>query len=444
MKDMKKVMGLAEFGIVLASFILYFSLSSFLPMDLAPDEYMRYEVTDYVYKYHALPVGWAEEIRNPIWGFSYAFTPYLPSILAAGVMKIVSLFGGVGADFIIGFRFVSVLSATGCTWLALSIGKKMFPGWSRSLLYTVCISLLPQFVFLSAYLNNDAPAVFSAMLILYGWIWGKERHWDYKSCILLGVGISVCALTYYNAYGWILCSVIYFVVTVLTDKTIQNRWKHLLIRGGIITAVGLLLAGWFFIRNAMLYEGDFLGLDATKACGEIYAQEEYKPSNRVTFKNMGKSIWDMFNETEWFERSVDSFFAVFGYMNILVSPKYYVFYRILVGGGLAGFVWGCIRRKAKGGEVLYICCAICMVLPVILSAINSYSSDYQQQGRYFMPALPALMLLTTKGYQWLEETFKLKKPILTLLVGMAWIAAFARIFIKVMIPQLYTGIVINM
>lgn len=440
MKNVKKVQPWAELGIVLASFILYFSLSCFLPVDLAPDEYMRYEVTDYVFKHHELPVGSAEEIRNPIWGFSYAFTPYLPSILAAGVMGIVSLFGGNGVALTIASRFISVLAATGCTWLGLSIGKKIFPKWSSSLLYTLSISVLPQFVFLSAYLNNDAPAVFSAMLILFCWLIGKEKHWDYKSCILLGVGISLCALTYYNAYAWILCSVIYFAYTVLTDKSLQSKWKHLLTRGGIVTLVVLLLAGWFFIRNAVLYDGDFLGMDASKICGELYAQEEYKPSNRATFENMGKSIWDMLNETEWFDRSVDSFFAVFGYMNIFVSQRYYDFYRVILGIGLVGFLWGCIRTKAKGDGVLYLCCVICMVTPVILSAVNSYSSDYQQQGRYFMPALPALVLLTTKGYSWIEETFKLKKPLLTLFICLAWFASFARLFVKVMVPQLYLGI----
>ncbi|MGN0431450.1 MAG: ArnT family glycosyltransferase [Lachnospiraceae bacterium] len=440
MKDLNKLQRWSEVGIILATFILYFSLSCFLPVDKAPDEYMRYDVAEYIFEHHELPIGSAEEIRNPIWGFSYAFTPYLPSMLAAGIMQIVSLFGGSGTVLIIASRLISVLSATGSTWLGLAIGRKLFPKWSSGLLYTLSIGVLPQFVFLSAYLNNDAPAVFASMLILFSWILGKEKHWDYKSCILLGVGISVCALTYYNAYGWILCSIIYFCITVLADKTLQNRWKYLLLHGGTVALTVFVLAGWFFVRNAVLYDGDFLGMKASKICGELYGQEAYKPSNRATFQNQGKSIRDMLNETDWIESSKKSFFAVFGYMNIYVSEKYYTFYTILIRLGLAGFLLGCIQKKAKGQQLLYACCILCFVLPVVLSAINAYSSDYQAQGRYFMPGLPALVLLTTKGYQWLEEAVGLKKPICTLFVCAAWLASFANLFVKVMLPQLYVGI----
>lgn len=433
----------AERAIILVAFVIYFSLSCYLPVEKAPDEYMRYDVTEYIFLHHRLPAGYAEEIRNPIWGFSYAFTPYLPSMLAAGLMGIASLFGGKGAMLVIASRFGNVLAATGATALAFRIGRKVFPGWDGSLLYAAGIGFLPQFVFLSAYLNNDIPAVFATMLILLGWLEGRERHWDCKSCLLLGTGISLCALTYYNAYGWILCSSLYFMVTVLRDKTLPKRGKHLALRGGMIAGVVFLLAGWFFIRNAVLYDGDFLGMKASLQYGEMYAQDEYKPSNRVTFENAGKSLQDMLEETEWLEDSIDSFFAVFGYMNIFVSQKYYDFYRLLSGVGIAGFLWGCIRKRTRGNGLLYGCCVICMIIPVVLSAINSYSSDYQAQGRYFMPALPAMMLLVAQGYSWLEEEFcflKLKRHYLAFLVTLAWVAAFGRIFMKVMLPGLYTGI----
>lgn len=433
----------AEVVIIFTAFIIYFSLSCYLPVEKAPDEYMRYDVAEYIFSYHRLPAGYAEEIRNPIWGFSYAFTPYLPSVIAAGLMRIVSFFGGSGTVLIIASRFGNVLAATGCTALAFKIGRKMFSGWDSSLMYTAGIGVLPQFVFLAAYLNNDIPAVFASMLILLSWLVGRERHWDHKSCILLEIGISLCALTYYNAYGWILCSILYFVVTVLRDQTLRQKGKHLVLRGGLIAGVVLLLAGWFFIRNAIIYDGDFLGMKTSLEYGEMYAQEEYKPSNRVTFENEGKSLRAMLDETEWLEDSVDSFFAVFGYMNILVSQKYYDFYRLLLRIGILGFLWGCIRKKAKGNGLLYGCCIACTIIPVVLSAINSYSSDYQAQGRYFMPALPAVMLLVTQGYRWLEDELsflKLKKRYLTFLVTLAWVAAFGRIFIKVMLPCLYTGI----
>lgn len=37
-----------EAACVAVSFLIYFSLSCFLPIDLAPDEHMRYLVPDYI------------------------------------------------------------------------------------------------------------------------------------------------------------------------------------------------------------------------------------------------------------------------------------------------------------------------------------------------------------------------------------------------------------
>lgn len=39
----------AERAIILVAFVIYFSLSCYLPVEKAPDEYMRYDVTEYIF-----------------------------------------------------------------------------------------------------------------------------------------------------------------------------------------------------------------------------------------------------------------------------------------------------------------------------------------------------------------------------------------------------------
>lgn len=51
-----------------------------------------------------------------------------------------------------------------------------------------------------------------------------------------------------------------------------------------------MFAGWYFIRNGIIYNGDFLGIQATRKCGEINAMEQYKPSNRTNMYNQGKTM----------------------------------------------------------------------------------------------------------------------------------------------------------
>ncbi|MCM1049121.1 MAG: hypothetical protein NC433_11940 [Clostridiales bacterium] len=441
MNDSKKWQPVLQWLILLAVFIIYFSLSCFLPIVKAPDEVMRYDVARYIFEHHRLPAGYDEEIINELWGFSYAFTPYLPSVLAAGIMAIVSVFNDSITTLIIASRFVNVLAATGCVGLGFIIAKKLFPKFESRLLYGVLIGVLPQFVFLSAYLNNDVFAVFTSMLILLGWLYGKERHWDIKSCLFLGFAISLCILTYYNAYAWILCSILYYFVTVMRDDSIENKWQYAIKHGLIIALVVFLLTGWFFIRNALLYDGDFLGIDAQKACGEIYAIDELKPSNRPTWANQGRTLLNMLTETEWISYSVKSFFACFGALDIWVSAKYYVCYGIIILTAAAGFIYGGLKKRLKKENLLlYICCAVCIITPVILSIYNSYNSDYQAQGRYFMPALPALMIYVTEGYNQLGDILGGKRKTVEIMAGALWLLCFIMIFISVMVPQLYTGI----
>lgn len=429
--------------ILISAVAIYLSLACCLPISRAPDEGMRYDIARYIMEHHSLPAGYDEEIINKLWGFSYAFTPYLPSLLASGIMSVVSLVDSSATAVVIASRLVSVLSAIGCVCMSFRIGDRMFQGFENRLLYTVTICFLPQFAYLSAYLNNDVFAIFSSMLVLYGWLRGKDRGWDVRGCVFLGFSISLCALTYYNTYAWIMCSAIYFFGTVMhvRGETPGQKWKYAISRGCIIALTAFVLAGWFFIRNAVLYDGDFLGMNAMKACGELYAVDALKPSNRVTVASEGRTIWNMFMETEWIRYSVQSFFACFGNLTLWASLKYYICYESVVCAAAVGFVYGCVKKRVMSEDrLLYLCFAPCIALPVILSAVNSYSYDFQAQGRYWMPMLPALMLCVSKGFEQIDDAIGAKRRYVALSVCAAWIFCFVRIFVKVMIPYLYAGI----
>ena len=72
-------------GIIFTLLILW---ALFQPFDTAPDEAMRYQIPEYIYKYHRLPDGRDELLRNPEWGISYGFGPQLAYICQAILMTI--------------------------------------------------------------------------------------------------------------------------------------------------------------------------------------------------------------------------------------------------------------------------------------------------------------------------------------------------------------------
>lgn len=432
-----------EIVFVCVAFVIYFSLSCSLPILLSPDEPMRYQVAQFIYQHHSLPSGTDPELIDATWGFSYAFTPYLPEMISALLMRIISIVSDSPKTLLITSRFVSVLAATGSVYLALLIAKKMEFCARSKWLFTLIVGFLPQFVFLAAYLNHDACSVFAAMMILYGWLLGKESAWDYKSSLFLAVGISVCVLTYYNAYGWVLCSIFFFFGTIWQNDSIEHKWKHAFSRGGVIAGAALLLAGWFFVRNAILYDGDFLALRALQESSQMYAYAPYKPSNRNVYAHAGLSVVAMLRQTLWIKSSIKSFFAVFGYMNIFVSRYFYWTYFWMAVTGGVGCLYGIWKKKIQKSEwLLYGCCLLCVIIPTGLSIYYSYATDFQAQGRYLMPALPAVALLMTSGFRSIDEGIGKKREIFVSAALALWAILFLIIFVTTMIPQLYKGIIL--
>ena len=191
---------------VIGLFFLFFFLSMKKEFNYAPDELMRYQIPEYIFRHNALPNGNMEELRNEIWGFSYAYYPFfLGPLLSAGFMKIVSVFTVDPFALVVAARFTSVLSGVAVTYFAIKIAKELFDKNTKWIFITFT-TLIPQFIFLTTYVNNDVIAVAGSAMIVYAWILGIRERWEWKSCVLLAVGIGVCALSYYNSYGILLPS----------------------------------------------------------------------------------------------------------------------------------------------------------------------------------------------------------------------------------------------
>lgn len=105
-----------------------------------------------------------------------------------------------------GGTFVNILLGLGTVWLALDMGKRLFDR-RKAWIFAAFVGLLPGSLFVFTYVNCDALAVFSTAVIVYAWVRYLTEGWTYKNCIILAIGVAVCTLSYYNAYGFILCSI---------------------------------------------------------------------------------------------------------------------------------------------------------------------------------------------------------------------------------------------
>lgn len=392
-------------------FLYYFAWVITQPYNYAPDEAMRYDVTEFLYNNNRLPQN--DELLS-VWGFSYAHMPtVLCNQLGYVFMKIASVFKQSDFFLLVAARMVSVCCATIGVYFVIKIAKQLFSSPARWIAIIV-FAFMPQYSFLASYVNNDIIAVCGSCIIVYSWILAIKHDWNIKNGVMLSLGISICALSYYNSYIWILLSM--FVVTFTYFHKHKGDYKGFVRTASWMCAIVLVLISYNFIRHIILY-GDVLGLETTKAYGEMYAVDYLKPSARISLQNQGISLYTMLfdNSCNWVHKTYVSFIATFGYMEY--ETPYFIYQAvklfIVIGGvGILVNIINRFRNKIKQAlemKIFYSSMVVCSIFSVSLSIYNSYTYDFQPQGRYCYSMFIALIILVTKGYEALVLKIKRKE-----------------------------------
>lgn len=393
-------LSVAEMVFLLVCFFVYFWWAQEGRLDSAPDEAMRYQVTQFLYEHNRLPVG--DELISYGWGFSYAHLPtMLGNILSYLTMKGASLFSDASPYLLIGARMAQVFSGTAAVYFIMKTGKRLFSAPVKWLM-TVSVAMLPQFIFLTAYVNNDIVATMGCAMILYAWVTAIQEDFSPKVIVLLSVGMATCAASYYNSYAWILFSIVLFIVVYL--KKHPGAYKKMLSVGGCIAALTFVLGGYLFVRHVILY-GDLLGFKTTAYYSELYAIEELKAANRPTPAVLGESLGYMLFDRHWLRTSFQSFIGCFGYMNKPVDTWVLILFAGLCGAGMLFAVIGTVAERIKKEKVKPFLPFLALLLVGVtavtfgLSVYYSYFNDFQPQGRYCFAMLPALAVLSSFGYE---------------------------------------------
>lgn len=438
-RNRERIEIICEIIFLIAVFVFILMWAMKAPFDASPDESMRFQIADYIMEHGTLPDGRDPEIRNANWGISYAFNPITTYIIAAAFGKIVSFFTESFTVIYMSMRLVNVIFGTLTAYLALKIGKCLFEK-EAAWFFAILVSFLPGAVFIHSYINMDSIALFSTAWIVYCWVRAVKEGWSTKICVQLAAAMSVCALSYYNAYGFLLCSALLFAGMMLKCEEKQWNYQEMLKKGILILAVVFVLVGWWFIRNAILYDGDILGMSTSTKYSEMYAIEELKPSNRETPRELGMSIFQMMMwipgawKHNWLITVMMSFVGTFGHMDIFMPEGWSKCYLgFMFVGIVSNFLYlrenFHISNKKVSEEILKdesgttviktyryervwnaenlmrLCMVLAAIIPCLLLVYYAYMSDFQAQGRYIMPALIPVMYFVTLGYDCLLKKY---------------------------------------
>lgn len=401
-----------EKSLTLAYFVLYLVVALTIALNQPlndtypllqnpPDEHSRYKVPLYICNHGTLPTGYEEELFSGDCRWTYGFYTLLPYMVQGYAMRFVSLFADSELALLYTARLVNVTLGLIMAYIILLLGKRLFRDYRVKWLFCFLVTFLPQSLFMHTYVNPDSMCLLSTALMLYGLVLGGQDGFSLKACTYLTVGIVLCALSYYNGYGFILGSILLFIVSFLKKEEGKRRfdWKPFLKKGILISAVVLLCIGWHFIRNYILYDGDFIGLTSKENLIRSYG------ISRDTYFSQGQPLSAMLFGTNFLPKVIVTFIANYGSATLYTSNIVYQFYLGVFGLGVIGAIFCRDRDQRawtdqKGLNIFFhIVMVFCIVMPFILLIRYAYATDYQAQGRYLMPGLVPFMYYVAYGLE---------------------------------------------
>lgn len=483
---------------VLLSCMLVFAVVQ--PYGDGPDEINRFKIVEYIYEHGALPVGDAPEVLIDGYGGSYAFQPILTYMIDGYLLRALRVFEPSLEMRVFLSRLVNVFFGCIMVFYVKKLSDLLFCNKKTSWAFTLAIVFLPQNLFIHTYVNTDSMGLLSIVIVLHALVLGMKDDFSRRTCIELAVGVIACALSYYNCYGIIVCAVLFFILYfhkkfrtaaasgvqvnvsagrpasshsngmagkhapshsngMATSSAIPTYDLHALVKKGLfISAIVLLAIGWWFIRNAVLYDGDFLGMEARNICAAETGLEAYNPYTRDTYERLGIPLVDMIFGTDYFTLVWKSFIAMFGPMLIPTHHYIYMSFKNLFFIAVAGLllipfqalirnyvsVWsrsasGSATASAVGSTsakepvpgtaagsaeepvpgtasvsvkssvltwasrpqkwLVHMTMLLGIIIPVILALYYSYTFDFQPQGRYYLPIVVPFMYFLAIGIE---------------------------------------------
>jgi 4-amino-4-deoxy-L-arabinose transferase-like glycosyltransferase len=300
-------------------------------------------------------------------------------------------------------RLLSVAFGVANVWLVMRLAALFFPDTPWQLVPPLLVATLPQFVFVSAVVNNDplANVLATAAIYLAFRVWQEPDRWP--GYVGLGVALGLGILTKKTL-------LFLFPVTALMLAVIVWRRRAAglgpaLGRALLVPLAVLILTGWLFARNQVLY-GELLGSEMEKRTLSQLVHE--------------KPLWHPYLWQTLPRAFGLSFVGNFGWLNVFLPSPCYWFYAGLGLAAVVGLLRELIGRRLREPMMLF---AGLFVLTA-LSGIVYYNLTFSQsQGRHIFPALSLVGVLTTVGLRAFLATIPLA-PVRRLLLAAVLVAPF--------------------
>ncbi|GIK38654.1 MAG: hypothetical protein BroJett011_24870 [Chloroflexota bacterium] len=417
---------------------LYYAIGALLvqPFELDSfDDYLQERVNPHASLGYALDPG----NKNNFLHTSAENFPYHGLALTVHILRLYSMAYGLITLIFTYLTALEIFDLRFTNYDLQSSNPKSFAAFVA--LFVAC---QPMFAFITASVANEpANMAFCAVGLWLAQryvLYGPSPHW--RRAVALGLVLGFISLSKMTGLSFGLVAAVAFLLTAVAARK-QPGMARLLWRDGLI--IGLLflaVGGWWYWRNYQLY-GDFF----QRGLYQIYFNAEQQPLT------LGEFLYTL-------STGEVSFWATFGWLNIVAPEWVYTIYRIisrvgLVGVVLAGLVylWQWVRQRMANGEwrthrasvvnkkssanlptfqpsnpsspapgwgfILHPSSLILHLLfPIALafSLTRLVAIEGGLQGRQLLPALGSIAIIIVAGW-WALSPARLRLPLLSLVLA---------------------------
>jgi hypothetical protein len=247
------------------------------------------------------------------------------------------------------------------------------------------VAVQPMFSFITALVANE-PANIAACALA---IWLAQRYLIFGPAprpwraLALGLAIALAALSKMTGLAVGLAAVLAFLYSSIATRKISGAARLLWRDGLIIGLIFLAVAGWWYGRNYLLY-GDFF----QRGLYKIYFGVDPQPLTLSQF------IYTL-------RTGEISFWATFGWLNIVAPDGVYTVYRVISRVGLIGVAIGmllALGRKSGRASLGPLLLHLAWPVSLAFSLTRLVATEGGMQGRQLLPALGSMAIVIIWGW----------------------------------------------
>lgn len=426
-------------GLVFLVFLIYYAVGAYhLPPKAGPDYGGSRAAADFYFKEGRLATIPKDEsmMKFSIYGNSRLLRPPMSFASAAAVAKISGVEANNEAKRFYSYRLANAIF--GALTLALIFATLLlfFNSYYVASFGVLLVGLLPQYAFTSMYLNDDSVAILAVSFIVFVMTRVVKSEISTGNVVMFALAIGFTVLTKKSAWVFLPIAILFYLIFVL-------RFNKDFLRHHFLMVLAFILAGGWWLGFNMLHYGwndPFLsgvGADLT----ERYAKIDL---SKYGFQAEGIRISELLFENHK-NFVIASYFAVVGHLDWLklrLGPVQYGFYLMLVFGlvaNVAFLISETILSKFKDRRVqlewlLYLAIA----LQIIAYAWANVYRDIQIQGKYLLPVILPMLILSlsfyTKTFSGTKRRFSLTRAIFLLVLLISPIIVHIEAIVNYVVP----------